>query len=165
MLGGWLAAPHVARWWADDPSLDALERDYGGAIDGSEPWEVFVMVVDGEDVGLIQRYRIDADLDALAALEDIVVVPQGAMSMDYLIGDAHRTGKGLGTRIIAAFVERLWTDHPSCPCVIVPVHAENRASWRALERSGFVRVAEGELEPDNPADTRDHVISRLDRPN
>ena len=43
------------------------------------------------------------------------------------------------------------------------MHAENRASWRALESAGFARVAEGELEPDNPADTRAHVVYQLTR--
>ena len=46
---------------------------------------------------------------------------------------------------------------------LVPVHADNRASWRALERAGFTRVAEGDLEPDNPQDTRDHVVYRRRR--
>jgi aminoglycoside 6'-N-acetyltransferase len=32
-----------------------------------------------------------------------------------------------------------------------------------LERAGFERVAEGELEPDNPIDSRDHYIYRRRR--
>jgi hypothetical protein len=44
------------------------------------------------------------------------------------------------------------------------VAAGNGASWRALERAGFHRVAEGELTPDNAADPPDHVVYRLTRP-
>ena len=47
--------------------------------------------------------------------------------------------------------------------MIVPVHAGNRASWRALERAGFTRVAAGELRPDNPRDSRDHYVYGLNR--
>jgi aminoglycoside 6'-N-acetyltransferase len=36
--------------------------------------------------------------------------------------------------------------------IVVPIVAGNRASWRALEKAGFVRIAEGDLAPDNPVD-------------
>jgi RimJ/RimL family protein N-acetyltransferase len=41
---------------------------------------------------------------------------------------------------------------------IVPVAAGNVGSWRALERAGFVRVAEGDLEPDNPVGPPLHYV-------
>jgi aminoglycoside 6'-N-acetyltransferase len=163
-LSDWLERPHVARWWADDPALEALEREYGPVIDGADPAEVFIATVDDGELGMIQRYRIADEPIHLAELRPLTEVPPCAMSIDYLIGAASQTGKGLGTAMIREFVERLWKEHPACPCIIVPVHADNRASWRALERCGFVRVAEGELTPDNPADSPAHVISRLDRP-
>lgn len=47
---------------------------------------------------------------------------------------------------------------------VVPIFAGNRASWRALEKAGFIRIAEGDLVPDNPIDPPLHVIYRLDRP-
>jgi aminoglycoside 6'-N-acetyltransferase len=50
------------------------------------------------------------------------------------------------------------------PLVIIPVAAGNRRSWRALEKAGFQRVAEGALEPDNPIDPPLHYIQRIDRP-
>jgi aminoglycoside 6'-N-acetyltransferase len=33
-----------------------------------------------------------------------------------------------------------------------------------LERAGFQRVAIGHMTPDNPTDTTDHFIYRLERP-
>ena len=125
---------------------------------------MFIAVLNVSDAGVIQRYRIDASTEYLDELAPLVELPTGVMSIDYLIGDLANTGRGVGTEMIAAFMQRLWVDHPVCPCVIVPVHAENIASWRALDRCGFVRVAVGELVPDNPVDSRHHVILRLDRP-
>jgi aminoglycoside 6'-N-acetyltransferase len=61
-------------------------------------------------------------------------------------------------------VERTWDDHPDAGCIIVPVVAANRASWRALEKAGLRRVATGELTPDNPVDDRLHHVYRVDRP-
>jgi aminoglycoside 6'-N-acetyltransferase len=42
LLSLWLSTVHVMRWWHDDPSLDAIENDYGGCVDGTEPAEVFI---------------------------------------------------------------------------------------------------------------------------
>ncbi len=65
--------------------------------------------------------------------------------------------------MIATFATRLWDDYPDAPAIVVPVQADNRASWRALERAGFERIAEGELEPENPVDSWSHYIYRLAR--
>lgn len=164
MLAQWLATPHVARWWNDDPSLAAIESDYGGCVDGTEPAEVFIANVEGTAVGLIQRFRFGAYPEYIGQLGHILAVPPSAASIDYLIGPAHALGKGLGTEMIAAFAARIWDDYADAPSIIVPVQADNRASRRALERAGFQRVAEGELEPDNPADRWDHFVYRLMRP-
>jgi aminoglycoside 6'-N-acetyltransferase len=42
--------------------------------------------------------------------------------------------------------------------------AGNVASWRALEKAGLERVAEGDLTPDNPVDPPLHYVYRADRP-
>ena len=56
-----------------------------------------------------------------------------------------------------------WARYPAARDVVVPVAAGNVGSWRALERAGFTRVAEGPLTPDNPIDPPDHVVYRLSR--
>ncbi|MEV6386407.1 hypothetical protein [Nocardia xishanensis] len=52
--------------------------------------------------------------------------------------------------------------YPAADCVVVPVSAADAALWRALGR--LRPVAEGELEPDNPADGTAHYVYRVDRP-
>lgn len=164
MLSRWLRTPHVARWWADDWSDEGLEEMYGGCVDGTEPAQVFIAERAGRAIGLAQRFRIDAYpvyREELAVLADI---PAGTSSIDYLIGPEDAIGRGWGAELIEAFTARLWHDDPGTTSIVVPVHAQNRASWRVLERAGFRRVAAGHLTPDNPVDTRDHFIYRLDRP-
>lgn len=137
---------------------------YGGCIDGTEPSEVFIAERGGRAIGLAQRYRIDsysAYRNEIAGLTD---VPAGASSIDYLIGPEDAIRRGWGTELIRAFAVRLWRDDRGSVSIIVPVHAHNRASWRVLERAGFERVAAGHLTPDNPIDTTDHFVYRLDRP-
>jgi aminoglycoside 6'-N-acetyltransferase len=165
LLSQWLATPHVARWWDDDPSLAALEADYGGSIDGTEPCQVFIACCDGAPLGFAQRYLWHAYPDYVAELAPIMAAPAAACSIDYFIGPVAALGRGLGTRMIAAFARKVWHDGTmNASCILVPTHADNRASWRTLERAGFERVAEGELTPDNPADDRRHFIYRIDRP-
>ena len=48
--------------------------------------------------------------------------------------------------------------------LLVAVVAGNVASWRALEKAGLERVAEGDLTPDNPVDPPLHYVYRADRP-
>jgi aminoglycoside 6'-N-acetyltransferase len=164
LLAHWLAEPLVHRWWNDESTLEAVERDYGPCVDGTEPAEVFVAHVDGRPVGLVQRYEISAYPEDGAELLALCPGTPGAFSVDYLIGDAAARGSGLAARMIAEFVELSWARHPDAAEVVVPVAAGNRASWRSLERAGFTRIAEGELTPDNPVDPRDHVVYRLARP-
>lgn len=164
LLRQWLAQPHVARWWNHETSPEAVERDFGPAIRGEEPSEDFVALLGGEPLGLIQRHWLRDYPDELAELRQVLDVPRAALTIDYLLGDVARTGSGVGTAMIGAMVARCWADVPEATCVIVPVVAGNVASWRALEKAGFDRVATGELAPDNPIDPPDHVVYRVDRP-
>lgn len=163
LLSQWLSTPHVMRWWNDDPSRSAIEEDYGGCVDGTEPAEVFLAHWEGEAVGLIQRYRFGAYPEYVAEMAHIVAVPVDATGIDYVIGPPAAVGRGVGAAMIADFVSRTWLDDPLTVAVIVPVQAGNLASWRALERAGFVRIAQGDLRPDNPMDSPHHYIYRRER--
>lgn len=164
LVARWLAEPLVARWWNDDPSPEAIERDFGPVVDGSEPAEVFLAGRDGRDFGLVQRYAMASYPEYGAELAPVCPVPAGALSIDYLIGEPDQRGRGTGAALIAAFVAETWAACPDADDVLVPVAVGNVASWRALERAGFTRVAEGPLTPDNPVDPPDHYVYLLSRP-
>ena len=163
LLQRWLAEPHVARWWNHDPSPDAVESDFGPTIDGEEPAKDYIAFVDGEPFGVIQFARFADYPEYEDELRDVYPVGPGAASIDYLIGEPALVGHGLGTAMVDAFVERIWQHEPDVTHLVVPVHSANEASWRALLRAGFRRVAQGELEPDNPVDDRNHEVLRRDR--
>lgn len=164
LLGRWLREPHVARWWNHETSVEGVARDFGAAARGEEPSEDLLILLDGRPVGLLQRCRYADYPDYLAELARLIEVSPDALCIDYLIGDPRLTGTGLGTRMIRAIVEATWIDHPNAPSIVVPVPAANRASWRALEKAGLRRVAEGEMAPDNPIHGRDHYVYEVDRP-
>jgi aminoglycoside 6'-N-acetyltransferase len=164
LLAAWLAEPHVARWWNHEFTAAAVERDFGQSADGAEPNEDYLALLDDRPIGLLQFCHYAEYPDYLDELATLLAVPDGSVSIDYLIGDPTLTGQGLGTAMIRAFADRIWHTDSTATCVIVPVASANQASWRALQRAGFQLVARGELEPDNPIDDRSHEILRLDRP-
>ena len=163
-LAQWLAEPHVARWWNHEFTPEAIERDFGPVVDGLDPSDDYHVVFDGRPIGYIQFCRFADFPDYVDELAGQVDVPDGAGSIDYFVGEPDCVGRGIGTAMIAAFTDRLWTTRPDLSCLIVPVNSANEASWRALLAAGFHRAGRGHLEPDNPIDGPDHEIMRLDRP-
>ncbi|MFJ8039555.1 GNAT family N-acetyltransferase [Kitasatospora sp. NPDC096147] len=164
LLAQWLAQPHVARWWNHETSAEAVTRDFGPAARGEEPSEDLLVAVDGEPIGLVQRCWIADYPQYMGELAAQAEIPERAMTLDYFIGLPELTGRGLGTAVLRAVAAASWTDHPDATAFVIPVHSANRASWRALEKAGFHRYVEADLEPDNPADDRLHFVYRLDRP-
>lgn len=164
LLAEWLAAPHVVQWWAHEYTPEAVERDFGPSVDGHEPGEDHLALLDGSPIGLVQYSHFVDYPEYLEEMADVYPVGDGAVTMDYLVGAPERVGRGVGTEMIRAFVERVWATDPLATHIVVPVNTANERSWRALLRAGFQLVARGELEPDSPSHGPMHEILRLDRP-
>lgn len=161
LVARWLAEPHVAPWWQEDPAVGAVLDRYGPSIDGTDPTEVFVVELDAAPVGLTQRYRLADNPEWRASL--VPTLPPGtdpdvAACIDYLIGDPAQIARGLGPRMIAAFTDETFARYLDVDTVVVAVNRDNRRSWRALEKSGYRRVYEGEVVSDDPSDEGVHVV-------
>lgn len=162
LLSEWLREPAVRRWWADDPSLSAIEEEYGAAVDGFDPTRVLVASEQGMPFGLIQWYRYADEPEYVAELDSAIELPHDATSIDYLVGVPEARRRGLGSAMVTAVLDQVQAS--GSRTVVVPVHAGNESSWRMLEGCGFHRVGEADLEPDNPEDDRRHLLYRLDLP-
>ena len=147
ILARWLAAPHVARWWREDATPEAVEASYGPSVDGRDPTELFVVEVDGEPVGMVQRYRLEDEPSWAAAIGTT-----DGVGIDYLIGVEELTGKGIGARMIDAFTTMTFERYPDVDRVVVAVQQENAPSWRALENAGYRRVFAGTIASGDPSD-------------
>ena len=163
LLAGWLAAPHVHEWWGEDADLAAVEARYGPGIDGGDPTEYFIVERDGVPFGFVQRYRLGDEPAWVDSLRPTGAPLDGA-GIDYLIADPDQLGHGLGTAMLGGFVDDTWRRYPEVPALVVDVDPANRRSWRALERLGFERVWEGDLEAADPADAGPAVVYVLARP-
>jgi RimJ/RimL family protein N-acetyltransferase len=143
----WLRREHVARWWRDDISESLAE--YRAALEGREPTDHYMIVVDGRAVGMIQTYLVSDYPD----WEAVVHVGAGVAGVDLMIGEEELIGRGLGPRILAAFAR----DVISASSVVATVEEENRRSWHAFEKAGFTHVRDVE------EDGEPHRLMRLDR--
>jgi aminoglycoside 6'-N-acetyltransferase len=163
LLATWLGAPHVQPWWQEDFDPAAIEARYGPVVDGTDPGEVFVVVGDGQPIGLLQRYRLDENPDWQASLS-VTGTPSDGVGIDYLIGKESWLGAGLGPAVISQFLTDTWARYPDVPAVVVSVDQDNRRSWRALEKVGFQRAWSGEIESDDPSDAGTSHVYVLVRP-
>ena len=163
LLARWLGTPHFARFWNHETTPEAIERDFGGSVDGTEPSDDFIVEDAGVPVGFIQRSRICDYADEHIELIALADAPQDALTIDYFIGEGAATGRGVGTRMIREFTDLCFADCPAASAIIVPVIAGNPASWKALAAAGYERIAEGHIPPDNPIDDGWHVVYRRDR--
>ncbi len=79
----WINVPHVSRWWyGDDTSWHGVEREYVPYIEGREPVEPYLILLDNKPIGYIQSYPIshDEDYARLIGVKDTAGV-------DMFIGD------------------------------------------------------------------------------
>ncbi len=143
----WLRRPHVARWWRDDIRESLAE--YRAALEGREPTDHYLIVVDGLPVGMVQTYLVSD----YPEWEAVVRVGEGVAGVDILIGEEELTGRGLGPQILTAFVR----EHVAAPSVVATVEEGDRRSWRAFEKAGFRHVRNVQ------EDGRPHRLMRLDR--
>lgn len=156
LVSAWLARPHVARWWLEDPAQAAVRQRYLPAITGADPTHLLVAELDGRPIGFAQWYRWDDESESDRAA---VSAEPGDVGIDYAIGEPDACGHGIGTRLIAALIDEVRRHHPGAALLSDPEQA-NVASCRVLEKNGFrlvdVRRIESEL-GDGP-----NAIFRLD---
>lgn len=151
LLAGWLREPLVAEWWHEDP--EAVEQRYGPSLDGDDPTVLRIAESAGRPVGFVQWFRFADEPEYREELQPALPVPDDAVSTDYLIGASTDRGRGVGAAMLTAALAEIG----SLP-VVVPVQTGNASSIAVLQRVGFRIVAHADLEPDNPAHTRDHVV-------
>ena len=152
LVRDWLEREHVRKWWRD--SLEESIAEYENAIEGLDPSEHYLIVLDGRPVGMIETYLVSDHPE----WEEIVQVGEGVAGVDLLIGEEDLTGRSLGPRILLAFADGVIFANDATHACVAAVDDENRRSWRAFEKAGFRHVRDIEEEG------RPHRLMRLDRP-
>lgn len=133
LLQAWLSAPHVAAWWGEALSLEAVDAKYGPRVDGIEPTHVFVIEDDGQPVGWIQWY-LWSDYPE-HALQLGAELPSAGI--DLAVGEFPRMGLGLGPVAIRKFLGQIVFAGTKIGAAIADPAQGNLRSLRAFEKAGF----------------------------
>ena len=156
-LHDWLQRPHVHRWWSESQrTLDQVVAHYLPAIEGSDPTDHYIVLLDGADIGWVQTYIV-ADYPDYAAV--VGIADRATAGADILIGEKELTGQGLGTEILRRFADEIVFARPETTSCVADPDARNLASVRAFEKAGF-HVERTFVDPD---DGQTHALVRLDR--
>ena len=146
LMHRWLNEPHVHEWFENnvaEPTLEWVREEYGPHV---EKARLFVIVVDGRDVGYIQTYRI---LDWPEHATSIDVTDESA-GLDLFIGEADFIHRGIGPRALRAFLDQIVFADPAVPRCIVDPDSRNTIAIRAYEKAGFSPMRTI-MRPDRPA--------------
>jgi RimJ/RimL family protein N-acetyltransferase len=133
-LHEWLRREHVDRWWQEGSwPYEKVAAEYGRYIEGADPTEPYLVLLDERPIGYIQAYRT-ADWPELAA---VGTFPPGTAGVDLFIGEADLLYRGLGPRILTAFLREVVFADPEVPMCIIDPAVSNAAAIRAYEKTGY----------------------------
>jgi RimJ/RimL family protein N-acetyltransferase len=153
MMQAWLQQPHVAEWWGEPSTLEEVEAEFLPMIDGRSSTKAYIASINAQPVGFIQAYVVLRSGGGWWEDEG----DPGARGIDQFLADAALLNRGLGTAMIAAFVERLFED-PRVTKVQTDPSPSNRRAIRCYSKVGFKEVGEVTT-PDGPA-----VLMLYERP-
>ena len=134
----WLHREHVRRWWRPDERYEDTAAHYLPALEGREPADLYLIVVDDRPVGMLETYLVADYPD----YEAIVKVGPGVAGVDIFIGEEELTGRGLGTEVLRRFVDEIVFAKPGTTACVAGVEIGNAASLRAFAKAGFRPVLE-----------------------
>jgi RimJ/RimL family protein N-acetyltransferase len=153
LLHEWLQRDHVRRWWDKHETYEDVVEHYLPAIRGDDPTDLYVIKVDGELAGFIETYLV-SDYPEYQAL---VETGEGVAGIDLFLADEAWMGRGLGSAVLAQFIEDVVFVAPGTTACIAGPDADNAPSIRAFEKAGFSEVRAFREE------NRPHVLMRRDR--
>ncbi|MDP9303568.1 MAG: acetyltransferase [Actinomycetota bacterium] len=156
LLYEWLQREHVQRWWTDRETYEEVVHHYLPEIEGSEPTDLFLILLDDQAGGFIQTYRVSDHPE----YRELVAVEDGVAGVDLLIGEHELIGRGLGSRALGQFLRDIVFADPEIHACIADPDTENHASLRAFEKAGF-HVVRQFADPNDR--NRLHTLLRIDR--
>lgn len=131
-LTRWLRMPHVRQWWPGEQTQEAVTAHYGPRIDGLSPTRMWVVEINGRSVGFVQDYRL-RDYPEYALLTP----DPDAVGVDYAIGEDAWIGRGLGARVVWAWMLRARHRFPDVATYFAAPDHRNEPSLRMLLKAGF----------------------------
>ncbi|WBB68503.1 GNAT family N-acetyltransferase [Micromonospora sp. WMMD812] len=130
LLHGWVTQPRNSFWGMGSHTLDDVREIYT-FIDGLPTHHAYLILLDGEPVGLFQTYQPEAD-----PVGERYPVQPGDIGMHLLLHPGQRYARGLTTAVGPALARFLFLD-PAARRIVVEPDVRNHLALRRLETEGF----------------------------
>lgn len=156
LVHGWMCEEHVRRWFHEGTwKFARFEAEYGRYVDGLDPVDPYLALLDGAPFGYICKY----DAAGWPELQEVAPTEPGTAGPDLLIGRREYVQRGLGTHMLRQFLrDVLFADAAVQTCIIDP-NVANHAAIRSYEKVGFAHY----LTVLVPGDTEESYLMRLPR--
>ncbi len=135
LLCNWFNKPHVKEWWDDKLTNEEIKSKYKKRI-GDEGVVPFIVFLNDKPIGFIQYYQADKVGDGWWSDEE-----EGTIGIDQFIGEKNLINRGIGTKMIRAFIDHLSRNH-HVKKIITDVDPKNFRAIRCYEKVGFEFVKE-----------------------
>jgi RimJ/RimL family protein N-acetyltransferase len=145
MLHEWLQRPHIRRWWGDPGTRAQVESHYMQCTRTDSATCAYIAQHNHAPLGFIQSYVVMGSGDGWWEDES----DPGARGIDQFLAEADQLGRGLGSAMVHAFVDRLFED-PAVTKVQTDPTPDNHRAIASYRRAGFVTAREI-VTPDGPA--------------
>lgn len=148
MLHDWLNRPHIVEWWGGEderPTLDEVYAHYLPRVLAQEQVTPYIALLGEVPIGYAQSYVALGAGDGWWEDE----TDPGVRGIDQSIADPALLGKGLGTQLVRALVDRLFQD-PAVTRIQTDPAPNNLRAIRCYQKAGF-RIVRNIVTPDGPA--------------
>jgi aminoglycoside 6'-N-acetyltransferase len=137
LLHRWFNTPHVSEWWVVEgekrPSFELVKKHYLPRINGNEPVDVYLVMHDGNPIGMVQACKLDDEPAEKANFG----IEHGCAGIDLLIGEADFVHRGQGSGIIQQFLRDIvFRKYDVASCLVDP-QVENEIAIKAYNKAGF----------------------------
>jgi aminoglycoside 6'-N-acetyltransferase-1b/aminoglycoside 6'-N-acetyltransferase-2 len=148
MLHEWLNRPHIVEWWGGEeerPTLDEVLEKYVPRVLAQESVTPYIAMLGDEPIGFAQSYVALGSDDGWWEDE----TDPGVRGIDQFLANQTQLNKGLGTKLVQALVELLFSDS-TVTKVQTEAAPNNHRAIRCYEKAGFVQQ-DVITTPDGPA--------------
>lgn len=146
MLHRWLNEPHIVQWWGGErPTLAEVRQQYLPRVLAQDRVTPCIGMLGDAPFAYAQSYVALGAGDGWWGDES----DPGVRGIDQSIGPSELLGIGLGTRLVRALVELLFTD-PAVTKIQTDPAPNNHRAIRCYEKAGF-RAVKTIVTPDGPA--------------
>lgn len=148
MLHEWLNRPHIVEWWGGEearPSLADVYEQYLPKVLAEKNVTPYIAMLGKEPIGYAQSYIALGSGDGWWEDE----TDAGVRGIDQSLSNPEHLGRGLGTKLVLALVQRLFSD-PLVTKIQTDPSPRNLRAIRCYEKAGFRQVRRI-VTPDGPA--------------